>query len=148
MFSPSPLAGEGRGEGANGGFVETSAAHVRIAPDTHVTTAAAPGTGGKTGTWLIDPNDYFIAASGGDITGAQLGANLNSNNITILSSQGANAGNGDISVNDAVSWTSANTLTLSAYRSIGVSQNLSSSGGGSVVLRPDSSGTGHAARDS
>ena len=64
--TPSPLAGEGRGEGAtaNGGFVETSAAKVNVADDARVTTLAANG---KTGAWLIDPNDYTIAASGGNI---------------------------------------------------------------------------------
>ncbi|MDK9726386.1 MAG: YDG domain-containing protein [Sterolibacteriaceae bacterium MAG5] len=125
-------------DSGNGGFVETSAAKVSIAPDAHVTTAAANG---KTGTWLIDPNDYTIG-TGGDITGTQLGSNLGSNNVTILSSQGGTAGNGDIFVNDAVSWTSANTLTLSAVRNIAVNQNLASTGGGSVVLRADSAGSG------
>src|SRR5690606_3759450 len=55
----------------DGGFVETSAAKVRIGETARVTTRAAQG---QTGTWLIDPSDYTIAASGGDITGAQLSA--------------------------------------------------------------------------
>ena len=32
---------------------------------------------GAAGLWLIDPNDFVIAASGGDATGAQISATLN-----------------------------------------------------------------------
>ncbi|MDO8466312.1 MAG: GLUG motif-containing protein [Gallionella sp.] len=131
--TPSPLAGEGRGEGgANGGFIETSAAHVNIADTARITTAAPNG---KTGTWLIDPNDYTIAASGGDITGTQLSTNLGSNNVIIVSSSGATAGNGDINVNDAVSW-SANTLTFTAARDININAVMTASGTSVLVLNP------------
>ena len=100
--------------GANGGFIETSAEEVAIDPGAVVTTVAPQG---NTGTWLIDPQDYTIAAGGGDITGSQLSSNLSTNNV-ILSSSGGTAGSGDINVNDAVSW-SANTLTLTAAHEIG-----------------------------
>ena len=65
---------------------------------------------GKTGTWLIDPTDFTVAASGGDITGTQLSSDLGSNNVTIQSTNGALGTNGNILVNDVVSW-SANKLT-------------------------------------
>jgi hypothetical protein len=78
---------------------------------------------GKTGTWLIDPTDFIVAASGGDISGVMLGRNLSATNVTIQSSSGAIAGNGDIFVNDTVSW-SANTLTLDAYRNIMVNREM------------------------
>ena len=52
--------------GGNGGFIETSAAHVEVANDARITTAAATGL---TGSWLVDPQDFTIAPSGGDITG-------------------------------------------------------------------------------
>lgn len=45
--------------GGNGGFIETSATHVKIADDVKITTAAPDG---NAGTWLIDPTDYTIAA--------------------------------------------------------------------------------------
>lgn len=40
--------------GGDGGYIDTSGAHVSIAPTTKITTLAPFG---KTGTWLIDPND-------------------------------------------------------------------------------------------
>ncbi len=132
---PSPLAGEGlgeRGSPANGGFIETSAAHVQMADTARITTAAPNG---KTGTWLIDPNDYTIAASGGDITGTQLSTNLGSNNVIIVSSSGATAGNGDINVNDAVSW-SINTLTLTAARDVNINAVMTASGTSALALNP------------
>lgn len=119
--------------GADGGFIETSAARVKIAPDLKVTTAAAQG---RTGTWLVDPPDYTIAATGGDMTGAQLSAFLATSNMVILSSSGANAaGNGDIHVNDAVSW-SANTLTLTAARDININAVMTASGTSALALNP------------
>ncbi|MDP2170848.1 MAG: filamentous hemagglutinin N-terminal domain-containing protein [Rhodocyclaceae bacterium] len=66
--------------GGNGGFIETSAAFVKIANDVKVTTAAPLGL---TGTWLIDPLDFYISASGGNISGATLSAQLVTNNVTI-----------------------------------------------------------------
>jgi hypothetical protein len=93
---------------------------VRVADGAKIDTRAAYG---KTGTWLIDPTDFIVAASGGDISGAMLGRNLSATNVTIQSSSGAIAGNGDIFVNDTVSW-SANTLTLDAYRNIMVNREM------------------------
>ncbi len=72
--------------GGDGGFVETSAAKVAFANDMKVTTAAVNG---KTGTWLIDPTDFIIANSGGDMTATQLSSNLGSTNVTIQSANGA-----------------------------------------------------------
>jgi filamentous hemagglutinin family protein len=116
----------GAPHGGDGGFIETSAAKVRTSETARVTTAAMAS---RTGTWLIDPHDYTIAASGGDISGTQLGTNLNSNNVTIQSSDGASGTNGDIFVNDAVTWATANTLTLNAWRNININANISASQG-------------------
>ncbi len=116
------------GRGGHGGSVETSGAHVHVADSAHVSTLAP---GGVTGTWLIDPADYTIAASGGDMTGAVLSSALESNDITLASSDGTvNAnGNGDIFVNDAVSWSSASHLTLNAARNIEVNAGISLANG-------------------
>jgi hypothetical protein len=117
--------------GGNGGFVETSAAHVAIQDSAHITTTAAQG---QTGTWLIDPVDYTIAAASGDITGAQLSANLASTNVTILSTSGAAGNKGDVNVNDAVNW-SANKLTLNAQNNININSAMTGTGTASLSLQ-------------
>ena len=116
--------------GGNGGFIETSAARVAIAPDLKITTAAGAGT---TGRWLIDPVDYTIAASGGDMTGATLSTALASSNVTIQSSSGASGTAGDVNVNDVVSW-SANQLTLNAQESINVNAPMNGSGSAQLAF--------------
>ncbi len=131
---PSPAGGRGAGgEGAltaNGGFIETSAAHVKIASDAHITTAAVNGLAG---TWLIDPVDFTVAATGGDITGAQLGANLALSNVIIQSTTGAAGTTGSVNVNDVVSW-AANKLTLNAQNNININANMNASGTASLAL--------------
>ncbi|WP_411877317.1 filamentous hemagglutinin N-terminal domain-containing protein [Polaromonas sp. YR568] len=107
--------------GGNGGFIETSAAHVNVLDGARITTAAASGL---TGNWLIDPQD-FIIGPGGNISGATLSAQLVTNNITIVTAPGP--GNGDIFVNDAVSWTASGTptsLTLNAARDVNINASV------------------------
>ncbi|WP_019562259.1 YDG domain-containing protein [Caldimonas manganoxidans] len=124
--------------GAPGGFIETSAAKVKVADHAQV----------KAGHWLIDPNDFTIAASGGDITGAAVATALNSGSVTIQTTSGAasctgvpcsssgTSGNGDIFVRDDITWSSGNTLKLSAHRNIEILATIDASGGsgGKVVL--------------
>jgi filamentous hemagglutinin family protein len=112
--------------GMRGGFIETSAAKVKV----------QEGASIRAGHWLIDPNDFTIAASGGDITGATLSASLASGDVTIQSSSGGTSGNGDIFVRDDVTWSSGNTLTLSAHRNIEILATLDASAGsgGKVAL--------------
>ena len=118
----------------DGGFIETSGAKVKVADGTKVTTLAPLG---KSGTWLIDPADFTISSSG-DITGAALGTLLASNSITIQTAIsptatstnliGITGTNGDIIVDDVVSWSANNTLTLNAYRNININANISATG--------------------
>ena len=113
-------------DGGNGGFIETSAAHVKVAQETKVTTKASTG---KNGTWLIDPNDFTVAASGGDMTGATVAANLANTNFTIeTATMGSAGGNGDIHINDAISWSADTTLTLNAERNINVNAAITATG--------------------
>jgi len=116
--------------GGDGGFIETSAAKVKIEDDVHVTTKAEDG---ETGTWLIDPNDFTIASSGGDMTGTLLSTNLSGGNIEILSSSGSSGTNGDIFVNDSITW-DANKLTLNAWRNIEINSELFGSGSAQLAL--------------
>ena len=61
--------------------------------------------------------------------------------IQLTSASGC-GGSGDITVASAINWTTAATLTLSAYRDIIVNADIVSTGGGGVVLRADNTGTG------
>ena len=128
--------------GGDGGFIETSAKNVNINDDAVITTAAPKG---NTGTWLIDPYDFTIASSGGDVTGAALTTALASNSVTIQTLSGSvsctgmtcgsgnSSGNGDIFVNDNITW-SKNTLTLNAYRNIEINNELFGSGTAKLAL--------------
>ncbi len=126
----------------NGGFIETSGAKVKIADSVNLTTKAhnVDNGSGKNGTWLIDPHDFTIAASGGDISGSTLSTALQLNDVTIQTllasvnctgaacGAGNAAGNGDIFVNDTISWSSNQTLTLSAFRNININQTITATG--------------------
>jgi len=115
----------------NGGSIDTSAAHVTVQNGASVTTSAAHGQAGQ---WVIDPVDFTIAATGGDISGSELAQELGSGNVTIESNSGATGGAGDINVNDSVSW-SANQLTLSAQHDININADLNGSAGASLGLQ-------------
>ncbi|MES1981690.1 MAG: YDG domain-containing protein [Pseudomonadota bacterium] len=108
---------------------------MKIADNAKVTTAAAMGL---TGTWLIDPQDYTVAASGGDITGAALATNLGTTNVTLQSSSGSMAGSGNVNVNDAVAWSANNTLTLTASNNVNVNANITATGNtAGLVINPN-----------
>jgi len=137
--------------GGNGGKVETSGHQLKVGSLAQVDTQG--------GQWLLDPYNFTIAASGGDITGAQLGTALSSNNVTIqtfatgnatatgsvlIASSNAASGNGDISINDAVAWTSAKVLTLTAVGAINGTANITmngSSAGQGLVFDQAADGT-------
>ncbi|HWW04671.1 YDG domain-containing protein [Collimonas sp.] len=122
--------------GGNGGFIETSAANVKVANDARITTAAALGLAG---TWLIDPTDFTIAPIGGDQTGATLSAALGLSNVTISSAGGASGSSGNVNVDDTVSW-SGHKLTLNASNDVNVNATMTASGSASLDLEP---GSGH-----
>jgi filamentous hemagglutinin family protein len=127
--------------GGNGGFVETSG-HVLDFASARVDTTAPYG---KSGLWLLDPYDLTI-----DFTAAQtIGVNLGSTDVTIQTTASGTSGPGnqtsgpgDIIVNSSISWNSAHSLTLSAYRNVDVSANIANTGGAAVTLRADNTGTG------
>jgi hypothetical protein len=125
--------------GGDGGFIETSAARVKVADGVNITTHAAQG---KTGTWLIDPVDFTIATVGGDITPAQLAIDLASNVTIHTAAVGSNtatdlygttAGAGDINVNSAVTWGAATTLTLNAVHDVNFNANVTTTTGNLVA---------------
>jgi filamentous hemagglutinin family protein len=127
--------------GGDGGFIETSAATVKVSSTAVVNTAAAMGL---KGSWLVDPNDFTVAPIGGDITGAALAAALQSGDVTIQTTSGiahcagascgaGTTGPGDINIDDPVTW-SANRLTLNAYNNITINVPMSGSGTAGLSL--------------
>lgn len=110
--------------GGDGGFIETSAASVKIS-GVNVTTAAARG---KTGTWLIDPLDFIVGSDPGDnMSGIDLSLALGDNDVIITNAPGV--GNGDIFVEDAVTWGTTNTLSLRASRDVIISGDITTTNG-------------------
>jgi filamentous hemagglutinin family protein len=114
-------------DGGNGGFIETSAARVKVTDDARVTTLS---THGESGLWLIDPIDFTVAASGGDMTGAAVESALAGGKHTVETS---NPG-GNIYINDAVSW-STNMLILKAHNNIIINSNLVATGSASLEFK-------------
>jgi len=117
-------------DGGNGGFIETSAAHVKVSDNAHVITLASVG---KNGSWLIDPVDFTIAVTGGDMTGAAVSSALTGGNLLIYSTSGSSGIRGDVNVNDVVNW-SANKLTLNAQHSININANMNGTGTAKLEL--------------
>lgn len=128
---------------AEGGFIETSSAKVQVQEGAQI----------RAGHWLIDPYDFVVAKSGGDITGADLSNALMGGSVTIQTLAGGvscsapygitcgtgnSTGNGDIFINDSVRLmgTSSPTLTLNAHRNIEINApiNLATNFGGKLAL--------------
>ncbi len=116
--------------GGAGGFVETSAHTVNVVGGARITTASPRG---KQGQWLIDPADFTIAASGGNITGSALGTALNAGDVRIQTS--ASGTGGGIFVNESVSWESSKTLTLDAWGNIFINVPINAGVGGQVAFK-------------
>ena len=131
--------------GGPGGSIETSAGRVIVANNANVLTSSSNN---QSGLWLIDPVDFNVAASGGDITGAALSSALSKGNVTIstsastascsgnLSGGAGSSGTGNININDAtnpVTW-GANTLTLNAFNNININAPLMGSGTAGLSL--------------
>lgn len=109
--------------GGDGGFIETSGSSVQVADGAVITTAAANGA---TGTWLIDP-DGFTIGTGADMTASELAQALATSNVVVQSTQGTGS-DGDVQVNDAVSWSANTTLTLEATNDILINAGITATG--------------------
>ena len=131
------LAAVGDASGAKleskGGFVETSGQFLKV-----------DGIQVKAKEWLLDPNDIVIgnaATTDGSLTAAQaangesqiLASDVSNaltagTNVIIATSDSATGGNGDITVNAAVSNNAAgNTLTLNAGRHVVLNSSITAS---------------------
>jgi filamentous hemagglutinin family protein len=130
------ISARGGSNSGDGGFIETSASKVTIAETTSIDTQA---THGQSGNWLIDPTDFTIGIEG-DIRASTLETQLASSNVTIESVNGATEGNGDIFVNEELSW-GTNELTLTADRHIEINAALNITSGGGLNLEFGQSGS-------
>jgi len=120
----------------NGGAIETSGATVDFAGAT-ISTASAHG---KSGTWLIDPTDLVIGTTADQTT---LQNALASGNVTLITSTSGSptetgvsgigetgSGNGDITINEPLTWMSANTLILQSANAINLDATITAGKGG------------------
>ena len=130
LDASAPLTG-------NGGFIETSAANEKVANEAVVDTRSKTG---QVGTWLVDPQDYNVAAVGGDISGATLSTNLGTTSVTLQSIAGNASGSGNVNINDAVAWSANTTLTLTASNNVNVNSNIAATGNSAgLVINPNTS---------
>ncbi len=129
------------GAPGSGGFIETSAATVNIADSARV--SAAGSGGGQAGRWLIDPDDFVIAATGGNMSGYSLslalGADYSGSAGTIIGTPTnvdiATTGSaGSIYVNDSVSWDKQSYLRLASHNNIEVNSPISNTTSGGALL--------------
>src|SRR5438132_1659411 len=120
-FAGTILA-RGGAKGGDGGFVEVSS-H-RLLNYSGTTDTRAPK--GTVGTLLLDPENLYVNANGlpprTDPTASAISANalvnqLASNNV-VLSTQPSGTHAGDIFFDANVSWSTGNSLTLSAFHDI------------------------------
>ena len=108
-----------------------------------MTTASA---GGLYGSWLIDPQDFTVASSGGDMTGAALSAELGTTSVTLQSSAGHAAGSGDVNIDAAVAWSADTRLTLTAANSVNVAANITATGtNAGLAINPNTANAAAAA---
>jgi filamentous hemagglutinin family protein len=142
------ILARGGAQSGNGGFVETSSHQLLNYSGT--TDTRAPN--GSVGTLLLDPENYYINASGlpprTDPTASAISADvlvkqLASTNV-VLSSLATGTNAGDIFVDANIGWGSSNSLTLSAYHDILFmsGSKVASTGAGNLVLRADNTGRG------
>ena len=132
------LSARGGTTGGDGGLVETSATSVEVAANAVIDTQAPKG---QPGQWLVDPTTFTVAASGGNITGAQLASELTTTRVVIQTTSG------DIAVSDPVTW-SNNGLTLDAAGAIDIIARMAAiaapltmtSGAGAIAMGLSGSG--------
>ena len=144
------ILAQGGPQSGQGGFVETSGHQLSF---NGIVNTNAPN--GANGTLLLDPGDYYIQASGAPappsgasvITNTELDNELALGNVVIATNNSIspNGQNGDIFVAANLNWTSANSLTLNAYRNITIDNGVTvtNTGAGNLVLRADDTGTGN-----
>jgi filamentous hemagglutinin family protein len=118
------------GQAGAGGKVELSGLTV---VDTGLVDTTTPG--GTTGTLLIDPVTYTVAATGGDETGADVASQLSSSNVVISATN-------LVTISDGISWSNSNSLTLSSGGAIVINSPISGSSGTLIIAATGQATTG------
>ncbi len=147
------ISAKGGAKSGNGGSVETSGNYLNI----NGASINLLASHGKTGTWLLDPEDVFITTtsptSGGSFNGSNpnvftptaddsnifnqdIENNLASANVTITTgSTGSQLGN--IFVNAPIAWSSGNVLTLNAANNIAINADIIGTSNGLLSGTPN-----------
>ena len=93
---------------------------------------------GKSGTWLLDPEDLTVDAAAAGTISTTLGGGTN---VALQTTAGTasgpgntSTGNGDIFVNSSIGWSSSAILTLNAYNAIKINAPITVGGAGGVSL--------------
>ncbi|MBL8489346.1 MAG: filamentous hemagglutinin N-terminal domain-containing protein, partial [Rhodocyclaceae bacterium] len=132
------ISARGGARGGDGGFTEVSGKR-RVQMDGHADLRAPAG---RSGLLLLDPGAITVSTGGNDaaagiVNNGWLGTQLNSSDVNLDTSSGTystTGGTQNIAINAAVTWSSANTLTLTAGNNIGINAALTSTGGGGLSL--------------
>ncbi|QWD07055.1 filamentous hemagglutinin N-terminal domain-containing protein [Polynucleobacter paneuropaeus] len=104
------LSAKALGASGNGGFIETSGDTLSIATGASVSAASANGT---SGTWLLDPYDVTIAATGA--TGTTYSATFTAGATSTILASAINASlNGGTSVSISTGSSSSNTIYVNS----------------------------------
>jgi filamentous hemagglutinin family protein len=138
--------------GGNGGQVETSSATNLEATGT--VDARAPA--GVAGAWLLDPLNVTIAASGPSgnayatpfvptansvILGSSVIASLNGGSNVTITTGTTGSSTGDISVTTPLTWSTNQTLTLTARNNVTIGANVAATGNtAGLIITPNSDG--------
>ena len=132
------IEAKGGVQSGNGGFAEVSGLQ-GLGVTGHADLSAPNG---KAGEMLLDPGSITIStaasnAATGTLNNAWVNTQLGNSSLTLATTDAGFTTNGateDITVNAALTWATANTLTLNAGRNIAINQNITASGGGGLAL--------------
>jgi filamentous hemagglutinin family protein len=117
------LTARGGALSGDGGFIETSGKNLIITNTAYINTLAVNG---KAGMWLLDPINWVIATTGGDETPAQVTTSLASSDRTITATN-------DITVSDAITWSTPQDLTLNAGHDVNINAAITASTAGAQI---------------
>ncbi|MGZ2744554.1 two-partner secretion domain-containing protein [Burkholderia stagnalis] len=110
---------------AAGGSVTTRGERVAVSRDAQVDTRNAAG---RTGTWTIEAANAKVNDADGAIGATTLSRTLGTTNVALTNTSG------DLTVGDAVNWTSDHALTLTSRKgSVDLKQSVTASGANASV---------------